>query len=231
MVEKTLKSIQLEVAHHDCVGCQLTEKYSNTSIDLMSGVSLIHKCGKLVGYQGIFEVSSEDKKEHAQFIDSLKKSKRIRELRVLETKPKTSVVYANIIGKSSSYETIMGNNAFSIDTVKMQRGYDVHKFATTDFKEVKKILNELEEIGGVKVKKIETLGKTGKKEKLTKKQSLALETAISHKYYSWPRKVTLDDLAKKINSSRRAYQENLRKAESKVFPELINDYLSVSSPL
>jgi|ETN02SMinimDraft_4_1059925.scaffolds.fasta_scaffold501587_1 predicted DNA binding protein len=64
-----------------------------------------------------------------------------------------------------------------------------------------------------------------KEVRITQKQFEALHTALKHKYYSWPRKVTLEDLAQRSDTTRRAFQENLRKAEAKLFPHLVKKFM------
>ncbi|MDP7282314.1 MAG: helix-turn-helix domain-containing protein [Candidatus Undinarchaeales archaeon] len=61
--------------------------------------------------------------------------------------------------------------------------------------------------------------------KITQKQFEALHTALKHKYYSWPRKITLEELAQRSDTTRRAFQENLRKAEAKLFPHIVKKFM------
>lgn len=60
---------------------------------------------------------------------------------------------------------------------------------------------------------------------LTQKQLDALHTALNNNYYSWPRKVTLEDMANRSNTTRRAFQENLRKAEAKLLPLIVRKFI------
>jgi len=61
--------------------------------------------------------------------------------------------------------------------------------------------------------------------RITQKQFEALHTALKHEYYSWPRKVTLEDMAQRASTTRRAFQENLRKAEAKIFPHIVKKFM------
>jgi len=45
------------------------------------------------------------------------------------------------------------------------------------------------------------------------------------RYYSWPRGATLEKLARAAKVSRRSIQERLRRAESKLLPFVLKDYL------
>ena len=76
------------------------------------------------------------------------------------------------------------------------------------------------ELGGNMLEKI--LKDDNYKKMLTEKQKQALELAIKHEYYSWPKGITLEQLAEKIGVSRSVFQEHLRKAEEKIMPGMID---------
>ena len=54
--------------------------------------------------------------------------------------------------------------------------------------------------------------------KLTKRQKRAIEIAITKRYYSYSRKINLEDLAKEMKVGVSTFQEHLRKAENKIIP-------------
>jgi len=56
---------------------------------------------------------------------------------------------------------------------------------------------------------------------LTGAQWSALWLAVHYGYYSWPKKITLEELASKSGVSRISFQERLRKAEEKALPKLL----------
>ncbi len=56
---------------------------------------------------------------------------------------------------------------------------------------------------------------------LTDKQKRALELAIKHGYYDYPRKSELAQLAKLMGNSLSTYREHLRIAEKKVMPKIV----------
>lgn len=53
---------------------------------------------------------------------------------------------------------------------------------------------------------------------LTSKQKEALKLAIDNGYYEVPRKITLEELSKKMGTNYSNYQVHLRKAENAVLP-------------
>ncbi|MEE9525938.1 MAG: helix-turn-helix domain-containing protein [Candidatus Woesearchaeota archaeon] len=58
---------------------------------------------------------------------------------------------------------------------------------------------------------------------LTKRQKRAFEIAINNGYYNYPRKVHLKDLAKIMKVAFSTYQEHLRRAESKIVPNIYKE--------
>jgi len=56
--------------------------------------------------------------------------------------------------------------------------------------------------------------------KLSLKQKEAIELAVKYGYYDYPRKISLEELAKIVGVRRQTFQENLRRAEKKLIPFL-----------
>ncbi len=59
--------------------------------------------------------------------------------------------------------------------------------------------------------------------KMTEKQKQALRLAIKEGYYTFPKKIYLEDLAKRMNISRVTFEEHLRKAEAKLLPGIFGE--------
>jgi len=100
--------------------------------------------------------------------------------------------------------------------------------ASFDRKVLEKILSIAEKKLGAKLlkfkeEKITNISMTSILPELTKKQKKAFEIAINKGYYDSPRKTDLKKLAKIMNVSYATYQEHLRKAESKVVPNVYAD--------
>ena len=58
--------------------------------------------------------------------------------------------------------------------------------------------------------------------KLSKKQGDAIKLAFQNGYYEFPKKTSLDKLAKISRVSKPTFRENLRKAEAKLMPRLVS---------
>jgi len=70
----------------------------------------------------------------------------------------------------------------------------------------------------IKKEKLDSIGILSVFPKLTEKQRNAVEFAIANGYYEYPRKIDVQDLAKKKKLSFSTFQEHLRKAENKLIP-------------
>lgn len=75
-----------------------------------------------------------------------------------------------------------------------------------------------------KEKKIENIMIYAMLPKLTNKQKKALTLAMEKGYYGYPRKITLEKLAKQVNISTSTFQFHLAKAEAKLMPFLVRQY-------
>ena len=64
--------------------------------------------------------------------------------------------------------------------------------------------------------------------KLSKHQKTALEIAYNNGYYSYPRKITLEQLAKIAKVGISTFQEHLRKAELKLLPVIIEQQIKTN---
>ncbi len=102
-------------------------------------------------------------------------------------------------------------------------GWEEAEIASPDRKEIEILINIGEKMYSLKLlklrqEKIENIGILAALPKLTNKQKQALELAIKHEYYEYPRKIKLEELAKIMKLSLSTYQAHLRKAEGKLLP-------------
>ena len=102
-------------------------------------------------------------------------------------------------------------------------GWEELELASFDRKHLENIIKVSEKKFNLKLKyikkeKLDSLGILSVFPKLTDKQRTAIESAISNGYYEYPRKIDVQDLAKKRKLSFSTFQEHLRKAENKLIP-------------
>lgn len=74
-----------------------------------------------------------------------------------------------------------------------------------------------------KQEKISNISFTKLMPELTNKQKKALEIAIGHGYYDYPKKIKMEELAKLMKISYSTYQAHLKKAEGKILPEVYKE--------
>jgi len=110
-------------------------------------------------------------------------------------------------------------------------GENVHVWSYASFnrKLLEKVLEKAEKYLGAKLlyfrkEKISNISFTKLLPELTNNQKRALEIAIQHGYYSYPKKVKMEVLAKKMGISYSTYQAHLKKAEGKILPEVYSEF-------
>ena len=89
------------------------------------------------------------------------------------------------------------------------------------FKFAKKYLGA--EMLKFKKEKISNISITKLLPDLTKKQKQALELAINNGYYDYPKKITMEKLAKLMKISYSTYQQHLKTSESKIMPSIYKE--------
>jgi predicted DNA binding protein len=220
------KLLNLSMFHHGCFS-QVTENFPGLKMKVVS-IKFVKKGIDKNGYLSVIRVSGENKKQLMEFFSALKKHSAIIDIELLNIQTTEALALLKIKVPSSSYDEIITSGGILYKPPEMSGGLDVHSVITTDFKSLKGVLKELDEIGDLKITRIGEIAPEMEKDFLTEKQTTALRFAVTEKYYSWPREVTLDNLAKKNKMKRRAFQEHLRKAESKLLPLLLREYLTTN---
>ncbi|MFH1470484.1 MAG: helix-turn-helix domain-containing protein [Candidatus Micrarchaeota archaeon] len=223
---KYLKHIKVSVHHQDCPTCLASEKFPEIKLEQASEPSILQGKGKQKNYQLLFNAVAPDRKSLEDYLSSVKNSKRVREVDVLKRSEKEALFLIKVKA-TSSYDTVLKSNVICTSPVMTEGGYENYDVLLTDPDAMKKLLNELSDIGQMKILRIGDYQKADEHVRLTTKQKEALTLALAQGYYRWPKKVGLEDLAAMQNISRRSFQERLRRAESNVFPYFLEKYLNI----
>ena len=106
-----------------------------------------------------------------------------------------------------------------------KNGYHIWDLASFDRKLLIKVLIFAEKYLEGKVikfkeEKVSNIQFTYLLPELTDNQKRAMELAINHGYYYYPKKTKMEDLAKKMNISYSTFQAHLKKAEGKLIPNI-----------
>ena len=173
-----------------------------------------------------WDVCFKNKKEFEDFLKHLKTYKMIEKIKVISQDEEHALLKTEWINKKSSYDIVLKNNCLYTSPVVQKDGYEIYDIITEDPKELVKLMEGLEEIGEAKLFSVGRIT-TEHPFKLTEKQVNAVQLAVSHNFYDWPRKVSLDEISALVGMKRRTFQENLRKAEAKLLPHLIKHFFEV----
>ena len=221
-----MKEVSIGVYHHGCWGSGSAEKFPNSKGTLVGPITLL-PTKKAMRVVSTFNHHFTDKKE---IDDYLKYSKVHPSMKHIDVLHRTNTrLFATFTWEgSSSYDSVMHKGvAYTAPITQEKGGLEVHQVLTKNPRNLKNLLKELEILGEVKILKIKKPSEIDNPYNLTEKQAQALRIARSMDYYTWPRNVTLEELASYAGTTRRAYQENLRKAEAKVFPNFLNKELAM----
>lgn len=155
-------------------------------------------------------LSTISKRNIQEIYSQLKKEKQVKDLEMFGDNIKL-IFQLNILQK------IIHHKLTIIFPVTIYNGY-----ATIEiFADIKQI-NLFEKVFG-KIKILKISDEINKKENLTLKQKEILETAHLLGYFSYPRKISLTELAKHLKISKATLSENLRVAENKI---ILNYFLN-----
>ncbi len=104
-----------------------------------------------------------------------------------------------------------------------ESGKETINIASFDKKQLSKAIETLEKAFETKIyyiqeKKIKNISIIKESPELTDKQKQAMNLAIKNGYYNYPRKTSIEELAKLSNLSFSTFHAHLRKAEQKLLP-------------
>ncbi len=166
----------------------------------------------------------EGKKESVEnFIKEFKKDKSLKRIEV----DGNQIMTLNVLTKKnhSPYSPVFDKKIiYTKPVVQHINGFETWELASWDKETLMKIMDIPDfEIEILSIKKIEgiELFLPQLQPDISKKQMDAIKFAIKEGYYNFPRKTDLNKLAEKKNISKQTFQENLRKAENKLVPFLV----------
>ncbi|KKP27065.1 MAG: Bacterio-opsin activator HTH domain protein [Parcubacteria group bacterium GW2011_GWA2_31_28] len=107
-------------------------------------------------------------------------------------------------------------------------GYHIWDLASFERKELEKVIEFSTkyldaEILVFRQEKIKNIEFTKIFPELTDNQKKAMQIAINSGYYDYPKKITLPELAEKMQISYSTFQAHLKKAEGRIFPSVLKE--------
>ena len=148
-------------------------------------------------------LSTVSKKSIKEIYSKLEKEKQVKDLEMFGDNIK-------LIFKLNFLQKIIHHKLTIIFPVTIHNGY-----GTIEIFANKKQVELFEKVFG-KIKILKISDEINKKEHLTLKQKEILETAYMLGFFSYPRKITLTELAKHLKVSKATLSENIRVAENKI---------------
>tara|TARA_Y100000310_G_scaffold306787_1_gene348234 strand:+ start:1425 stop:2114 length:690 start_codon:yes stop_codon:yes gene_type:complete len=217
-----LRKATIGVRHKNCWGSLCTLQFPNIIMNEKGPIN-VEKIKKGVRLSATWSIDFKNKKEFHAFLRHLKTYKMLEKIQVIDLHENSALLKTIWTNKKSSYDIVLKNNCLYTSPVTQKEGFEVYDVITQNPKKLIKVLNELEDIGEAKLFSIGRVIKENPMN-LTEKQSNALQLAVSHDFYEWPRKISLDEISAIHGMKRRTFQENLRKAEAKLVPKLIKSF-------
>ncbi|MFA5929373.1 MAG: helix-turn-helix domain-containing protein [Candidatus Micrarchaeia archaeon] len=223
--DRKVKAATIGFYHQDCQTSISTEKFPHIRLDEVSPVVYLDRKPKKYDYLLMWNVSADKASEVDEYLTYIKRHNDTKRITVLEKSGNQALILLNAYMPSSSYEKVLQSGTMPSAPVVAREGFETYSIVSPDPKSIKKLAHELDSIGDVKIMRVGDYRSEASGPSLTDKQKDALAVALMNGYYSWPRGVGLVELARAAKVSRRSMQERLRRAEAKLFPHLVKDYL------
>ena len=214
--------ISLKLRHDDCPIVTRCQKFKLNVLSYPS--SWYEKNGKKFATTTCYFQNSKELQKH-QYLKALRADKRITRLEV------AGDIFTFEINLGSKGEHVMLYHTRNIFFVKpVVNNLDGHEYwhvAAWTKPELDVFVKNLQkkmdvcEILEVKNSKLTDVYFPNVMPKLTKQQKMAIELAQENGYYEYPRKITLEKLARRATVKLSTFQEHLRKAELKLLPVII----------
>lgn len=220
-----MRQIKISNYHRGCWGTGSTEK--------VRGVRLVHasqnvikkrRGGKIYG-RAFWKVIAPNLKTLEKYLIVLGKEPSVKKLEILQKNNARAFVFIEYEILHSPYEVAVEKGCVPIAPAEIENGIEKYTLFAPNQKILQEVLGIIDKDEDIKVLSIRKLRKQKPAFGLTEKQKEALQIALLYDYYTWPRSITLEELAGIAGCSRKVFQDHLRKAEIKLFPTLVKEAL------
>ncbi len=195
---------------HDCWILQKTVKYGFSAVGLP--LNSFERNGKKYHTGLDFLKGSKESKE--KFIQSLHKDKRIKKFVIRGNQLLTLIEGSDFVAHA------FDPSLFFISPVLQKDGFEYWEIGSWERKTLLKFYNDVKTFGDIKMLKLRREVPSfivhQALPKLTMRQEEALHLAQDLGYYEYPRKISVEELAKRLKVPRTTFQAHLRKAEKKM---------------
>lgn len=206
---------------HDCTIGNRCKKFNCLSFSL----SLSNWREKSYYYTSQRHTIEGNKNDVDKFLKDLKRDKRIIDLEV----SKNTVFFVEKRKKAEIPSSHYNPKMFWVKPIFVDReGFEYWEMASWKKEILMKFISDLKKEKGIKTIiekfqniKLDTIYFPKIMPRLSDKQREAYQLAVENRYYAFPHKVDLKDLAKIMKVTVSTFQEHLRRAEEKIMPSYV----------
>jgi len=218
----TMKFCEIGIFHHDCWFTDAITQFPEINIREISARVSKTESGTKIN-SACYRLFSPKDFLAKLFVNRVISQGMVSEAKILSNNGSTALIEVSWRAPKTSYDAVLGSGCSIASSCYAKDGYETYSLFAKTPNQIKKLLDEMSQIGQTKVFSLKNEQKNSGSYGLTPKQRQAIVSAISMGYYEWPKKANLEELAAKLGIKRRALQENLRKAESKVFGSILDE--------
>ncbi len=216
-----MRELKFSIRHRGCWSSEAGEKFPSVKGALLA--NLFERKGDSVFWSFLWKFEAKDESEIKKFLTFFQNHKTIKDSEIIFQKGNSAIVHEKSVPESAEItDTIYKNKCFVLWDMSVSNGFEHWRVLAEKPQYIKNLIKNLNKLGDLIIEKIGQYEITKLEFDLTEKQLKALKLAISSGYYSWPRKITLEELAAISGVSRRTFQDHLRKAEGKVLSGLFS---------
>lgn len=217
---------KLKLNHNDCPIVRRCEKFN---LIVLSYPSIWYEKNGDRYATTICYFQNSDEKSKKAFIKDLKADKRITKVEVSND----VFVYEINLGKKGEHVMLYYSHKilFVKPTINHYDGHEYWEVAAWDRKTIQNFIKDQEKhMDCCEIMKLEESNLSDVRfptaaPSLTKMQKNAIETAYKNGYYNYPRKISIQKLARIAGIGKSTFQEHLRKAELKLLPIIIEEQI------
>lgn len=220
-----MKEITISLFHKGCFASESTKKMFGVKLIFIGQYVLKKETKKSISSQGLWKIEAQQQ-DIDKFIRILRNEKTIKQMEIIHKSMHEAFIFLRWKLENSAYNKAISSGCVPFGPMVVENGIETFSLIAEEEKTISKYLSALKKDMDYNIVKIGEIETKENRFNLTEKQKRALQIALAYSYYTWPRKVKISELAEVMKISRKVFQDHLRKAESKIFPELIKNAIS-----
>lgn len=212
------------IRHKGCWSSAIEREFPNVRAALVSWVTFPLITERGTGkWSALWKFEAKDEAELRGFLDFFVKLPMIEAAEVLQRERNVAIVHETSHAVGSTSSVIAGSKCHVVGTMRVAHGREYWDVVAQNARDIQDLFGKLGKFGPIEIIKIGRYQPARPPYQLTRKQLEALNLAVANGYYTWPRRISLAELAALVGLSRRTFQDHLRKAEAKLMPNLVQD--------